>query len=75
MALVETGLRVGPTEKKAKHLAHADQRDIFSGPVLKGKSRNCGHFLRFPGEFWQFSLQCRLAEREEFEPSVQLGKD
>jgi hypothetical protein len=45
--LVETGLRICPPEKMAERFANGVQRDIFSGPVSRQESRNCGIFERF----------------------------
>jgi len=58
--VAETGLRVGPSEKKARKLACAIESDTFSGPVCEQKLRNCGYFLRFSGQGSRISLQSRL---------------
>jgi hypothetical protein len=44
--LVETGLRICPSEKKAATLAHRQKVGHFSGPVSSRESLNCGVFER-----------------------------
>jgi hypothetical protein len=58
--VAETGLRVGPSERKARKLACGIESDTFSGPVCEQKLRNCGYFLRFSGQGSRISLQSRL---------------
>ena len=58
--VAETGLRVGPSERKARKLACGIESDTFSGPVCEQKLRNCGDFLRFSGQGSRISLQSRL---------------
>jgi hypothetical protein len=58
--VAETGLRVGPSERKARKLACGIESDTFSGPVCEQQLRNCGDFLRFSGQGSRISLQSRL---------------
>ena len=58
--VVETGLLMCPSEKKAPNIASGVQRDTFSSPVFQQNVRNCGHFARFSEECWRFSLHHRL---------------
>ena len=62
--VAETGLRVGPSERKARKLACGIESDTFSGPVCEQKLRNCGDFLRFSGQGSRISLQSRLCGGE-----------
>jgi hypothetical protein len=58
--VVETGLLMCPSEKKAPDIASGVQRDTFSSPVFQQNLRNCGHFSRFSEEYSRISLHPRL---------------
>ncbi len=62
-----------PSEKKAHNIASGVQRDTFSSPVLQQNVPNYGHLALFSEECRGVlcSSDC-VAEREGFEPSVQV---
>ena len=58
--VVETGLRVSPSEKEALKRAYGIERDTFSRPLSGGGSQNCADFRRFSRECSRISVQARL---------------
>jgi hypothetical protein len=49
--VIETGLLMCPSEKKADNIASGVQRGTFSSPVFQQNVPNCGHFSRFSEEY------------------------
>lgn len=60
VGVVETGLPLGPSEKRATKLACGAKWDTFSIPVCEQNLQNCGYFPRFSEECSQVSLHPRL---------------
>jgi len=58
--VVETGLLMCPSEKKAPNIGSGVQRDTFSSPVFQENVPNCGHFALFSRGMQGFSLHHRL---------------
>jgi hypothetical protein len=58
--IVQTGLRICPSEKMAAKPVCRNERDTFSGPVSGRESRNCVVFERFSGKCALVSLRPRL---------------
>jgi hypothetical protein len=73
MQLVEAGLSVCHPEKNAAKVVSGVQRDTLSGPVRAQESPNCGNLRDFHDNAAGFlcNSDC-LAEREGFEPSIQV---
>jgi hypothetical protein len=71
--VLETGLLMCPSEKKAHNIASGVRRDTFSSPVLQQNVPNCGHLALFSEECRGFlcSSDC-VAKGKEFELRVQV---
>ena len=69
----ETGLPMGPSEKRATKLAWGVKYDAFYSPVCRQDLRNCGHFERFFGDCSEVSLQSRLRGGAEWIRTLGTG--